>query len=68
MKVLNLILDHLFGRKYYANIIITVGTDIIELTSAIHRTREQADAHRAQIDSTLSYRYITTITFRTKAI
>ena len=68
MKVLNLILDHLLGPKYYATSLITVGTDSSELTSAIHRTREQADAHRAQIDSTLSYRYITTITFRTKAI
>lgn len=62
--VLQAIIDHIFGHKYYANIINTRGTDKCELSSFIHRTREDADRHRREIEGTYSFLYIETISFR----
>lgn len=63
-KVLQAVIDHIFGRKYYANIINTKGTDKCEVTSFIHKTREQAEAHRREIEDTRSFLWIETISFR----
>lgn len=64
--VLKEIIAFLFGRKYYANIVGTKGTDKMEICSFIFRTKEQADRHRDEVMETLSFRYIETITFRSR--
>lgn len=63
-SVLEKIVDFIFGHRYYANIINTRGTDKCEVCSYIFRTREQAEQHRKTIDSTLSFLYIETVSFR----
>lgn len=63
-SVLEKIADFIFGHRYYANIINTRGTDKCEVCSYIFRTREQAKQHRKTIDSTLSFLYIETVSFR----
>lgn len=62
--VLQSIIAHIFGHKYYANIINTRGTDRVEMTSYIHRSREDAERHRLEIESTRSFLYVETISFR----
>ena len=60
------IIDFLFGKKYYANIINTRGTDKCEVTSFIHRSKAAAMKHRREIEATMSYLYIETISFRSR--
>ena len=62
--VLQAIIAHIFGHKYYVNIINTRGTDRCEATSYIHRSKEEAMRHKLEIESTRSYLYIETISFR----
>lgn len=66
--VLNEILAFLFGRKYYANIIVTKGTTKQEICSYIFPTRAEAERHREEIENTLSFRYIDTISFRSRRV
>ena len=60
------ILAHLFGRKYYANIINTRGTFKTEICSYIFHTREEADNHRKVLETLPSFKYIETISFRSR--
>lgn len=60
------IIAFLLGRKYYANIVGTKGTDKTEICSYIFRTREEAVRHRDSLLTTLSFRYIETISFRSR--
>lgn len=62
------IIAFLFGRKYYANIIATKGIAKQEICSYIFPTREAADRHRAEIDTTLSFRFIETVSFRSRKV
>ena len=64
--VLKEIIAFLFGRKYYANIVGTKGTDKTELCSYIFRTKEEANRHRDSLLTTLSVQYIETISFRSR--
>lgn len=64
--VLKEVIAFLFGRKYYANIVATKGTDKMEICSYIFSTKEKADKHRDMLDATLSFRYIETISFRSR--
>ena len=64
--VLQAIIAHIFGHKYYANIINTIGTDKCEVSSFIHRSKEEAMAHKRDIESTLSFLYVETISFRSR--
>lgn len=66
--VFNEILAFLFGRKYYANIIATRGTTKQEICSYIFATKEAAERHRDEIETTLSFRYIETISFRSRKV
>lgn len=66
--VFNEILAFLFGRKYYANIIATKGVAKQEICSYIFATREAADRHRDEIETTLSFRFIETISFRSRKV
>lgn len=64
--ILTEILALLFGRKYYANIIHTRGTDKCEVSSFIFRSKEEANSHRNALDSNLSYKFVETISFRSR--
>ena len=66
MTVLQSIIAHVLGNKYYANIINTKGTDKCEISCFIHRTKEEADRHRKEIEETRSFLYIETISFRSR--
>lgn len=64
--VLESIIAFLFGHKYYANIILTKGLDKYEITSFIHRSKEDADRHRKAIGATTSFSFVETISFRSR--
>ena len=64
--VLQSIVAWFIGHKYYANIINTRGTDKCEICSGIFRTKEEADEHVMQINTTLSFLHVETITFRSR--
>lgn len=64
--IINEVLAFLLGRKYYANIVGTRGTDKTELCSYIFRTRQEADRHRDSLATTLSFLYIETVSFRSR--
>ena len=66
--VLQSILAFILGHKYYVNIINTRGTDRCETTSYIHRSKEEAELHRRDIESTSSYNYIETVSFRSRKL
>lgn len=60
------IIAFLFGRRYYANIVNTRGTVKCEICSFIFSTKEAAEKHRLELETTLSYRYLETISFRSR--
>lgn len=64
--LLTKIIDFIFGKKYYANIINMRGTSKCDLTSFIHRTKAEAIKHRREIEGTMSYIFIETISFRSR--
>lgn len=64
--VLAEILAFILGRKYYANIINTRGTDKCELSCFIFHSKEEAEAHRLNLETTMSYFYIETVSFRSR--
>ncbi len=64
--VLKEIVAFLFGRKYYANIVATKGTDKMELCSYIFPDKAEADKHRDDLQTTLSFIFIETISFRSR--
>ena len=66
--VLKEIIAFLFGRKYYANIIATNGVAKQEISSFIFASREAANRHRQEIETTLSFRYIETVSFRSRKV
>ena len=65
-SVLQAIIAFVFGHKYYANIVNTRGTDKCELTSFIFRTKKEAEKHRKALESTRTFDYIETVTFRSR--
>ena len=64
--VLVAIAEFLLGKKYYANIINTRGTDRTEICSFIFSSRADAEKHRQQLSTTISYQWIETISFRSR--
>lgn len=64
--VLTAIAEFLLGKKYYANIINNVGTINCEISSFIFDSRQDADRHRQEINSTRSYQWVETISFRSR--
>lgn len=58
--------NKLFGHKYYANIINRRGTDMVDISSFIFRTRKEADAHRDSLATNRSFMHIETISFRSR--
>lgn len=64
--VLEAIVAHLFGHKYYVNIINTRGTDKCETTSFIHHSKAEAEKHKRDIESTASFMWVETVSFRSR--
>ena len=64
--VLKEVIAFLFGRKYYANIVAIKGTDKTEICSYIFTSKEDADKHRDGLQTTLSFVFIETISFRSR--
>lgn len=64
--VLTEIVAFLLGRKYYANIIHTRGTSKCEVSSFIFCSKKEADEHRAALDHNLSYKFVETVSFRSR--
>lgn len=56
----------LFGRRYYANIINTKGTNRCEISCYIFRSREDALCHRDELASNISYKFVETVSFRSR--
>ena len=67
--VLKEIIAFLFGRKYYANIVATKGTTKQEICSYIFATKKKAaNRHRLEIETTLSFTFVETVTFRSRRV
>jgi hypothetical protein len=66
MNLLSLIIDHILGRRYYANIVYHIGTSNCEIASRIFETKEDARAHRETLASNRSFNFIKTISFRSR--
>jgi hypothetical protein len=66
--VLTEIIAFIFGRKYYANIIATKGVAKQEICSYIFASRQAAQRHRREIETTLSFQFIETISFRSRRV
>lgn len=64
--VLKEIIAFLLGRKYYANIVGTRGTDKIDICSFIFKTKEEANKHREGLLTNRSFVFIETISFRSR--
>ena len=67
-SLLQAIITFVMGYKYYANVINTRGTDRCELACFIFTSRRQAMRHRAALDTTLSFLYVETISFRSRKV
>lgn len=65
-SLLEIIIDFLFGHKYYANVIHVKGTAIRELSCFIFSTKEQAEEHRQGLSSNHSFGFVETVSFRSR--
>jgi hypothetical protein len=65
-RCIKLMVNRIFGRKYYAVVVGERGSNRYDLTSSIHHTREEAENHRLRIEQTRSYIYVETICFRSR--
>ena len=66
MDLLSLIIEHLFGRRYYANIVYHIGSRRYDISSYIFTTTKAAREHRDRLKDNRSFRFIQTISFRSK--
>lgn len=60
------IVEHIFGKKYFINIVNTIGTEKCEAASFIFRTRQEAEAHKARLATTRTFLYVETVSFRSR--
>ena len=56
----------LLGRRYYANIINTKGTNRCEISCYIFRSKKEANRHRDELEGNMSYKYVETVSFRSR--
>lgn len=66
MDLLSLIIEHLFGHRYYANIVYHIGSRRCDISSYIFTTIEEAREHRDRLKDNRSFRFVQTISFRSK--
>lgn len=60
------IIERIFGKKYYAVIILTRGIEKYEIASEIHSTPESAQEHCKRIATTLSFEAVEVVSFRSR--
>lgn len=65
-SVLDIIVDKILGRKYWANIVNMRGTNRVELSCYIFRTAEGAERHRQSLENNATFRVVDTVSFRTR--
>lgn len=65
-SLITMLINHLLGRKYFANIVVAAGTYNYDLCSHIFRTKEEAESHKKVLETTRAYNYVETISFRSK--
>lgn len=66
MDLLNKILAHILGNRYYANIINTRGIDKCEIASFIFHTKQDAEQHKQSLYDNRSFMFVETISFRSR--
>lgn len=66
--VLQAIVAFIFGHKYYVNIVNTRGTTRCETTSFIWSTKQQAMEHKMRLEDNRSFRYVETVSFRSREV
>lgn len=64
--ILTEIAAFLLGRKYYANIIHTRGSKRCEISSYIFLSKADAEAHKESLEDNRSYKWVETISFRSR--
>ena len=67
-SLISKIIAFIFGNKYYANIVNSVGTNRCEVCNFIFNTREEAAAHVQSIMATRSFLHVETISFRSRIV
>lgn len=67
-SILQAIIEHLFGKKYYANIVNRRGTPQCELSSFIFSDPIEAANHRIRLQGNRSYAFVETVTFRAHSL
>lgn len=66
MNTIRNIIQFLFGRRYWANIVATNGTGKCEICSYIFHSLEEAEKHKDSLKQNLSFTHIETVTFRSR--
>lgn len=62
-------MEHLFGRKYWANIIATRGVaDRYEVASFVFCSRSEARDHAERLRDNLSFMWVDTVSFRSRKL
>lgn len=64
--VLQAIIAFVFGHKYYVNIFNRRGTPVCEISSFIFSSKEEAEAQRKEMEGTVTFNYVETVTFRSR--
>lgn len=49
-SLLTMLARHLFGRKYYANIVVSAGSFDYGISNYIFRNKEEADRHKEALE------------------
>nr|DAH91593.1 MAG TPA: C2H2 type zinc-finger protein [Caudoviricetes sp.] len=66
--VLEHVIAYIFGHKYYANIVNMIGTADCSICSFIFGSREEAERHKEELQTNRTYKYIETISFRSRRV
>lgn len=62
--LLKRVVEHILGKKYFANIVVTPGTTNYDISSSIFPTKSEALAHKKRLEGTRAYIFVETISFR----
>ena len=65
-SLLTMLTRHLFGRKYYANIVVSAGSFDYGISNYIFRNKEEAYRHKQALGKNRSFDYVETISFRSR--
>lgn len=66
MTLIETILEFLWGRKYYVNVFHRTGSNAVSVSSLFFSTKEEAISHRERNETNMTYRFVETISFRSR--